>query len=309
MEIKDYYEDDILEIIKKKIDSYYIGDDTAFIKDKNLNFTCDSMAEGVHFLKDMPPSFLGWKAMSANVSDIVSNGGKPLYALISLFLPKETKLKWIEELYDGINESSKFYGFKVIGGNLSSFDKKVIDIFMAGEVSSFKGREGAKPKEKVFVSGTLGDSKAGLILLLENKKDLKPYEKALIERHLRPTARIDYLSHISKYASSSMDISDGLSADIFRLAKRSRVVIRINKKSIPISKELRTFCEERGLDPYEFAIEGGEDYQLLFTHKESYYNPFLDMSMIGEVLEFGSPKVFLDEDELERKSFDHFKKL
>jgi thiamine-monophosphate kinase len=263
-----------------------IGDDCAFIEQNGKFFvlTTDALVEGVHFLKNINPETLGWKAISVNVSDSVAGGGKPRWVLVSLIIP-DRGVSWVERLYAGIKSACDFYECEVVGGNVARGEKVVIDVFLVGETEKPLRRAGAKPGEGLFVSGTLGDSRAGLELLKEGRGDYKPYELALIERHTRPTARIDYLTHLRKYASACVDISDGLLMDAGHLAERSGVKIEIDSSKLPLSDELRRYCEERGKDPLEYALKGGEDYQLLFCHPASRQNPFMDMTLIGEVLE------------------------
>ncbi len=286
-----------------------IGDDTAYIKigDKGLNITCDAFLEDVHFLIHYPPESLGFKAISINVSDIVANGGKPLYGLISLMIPDYIEERFLERIYEGVKAACEFYSLKIVGGNVSKASKLGIDVFLIGEVDRFVSRNGALVGDDVLVTGTLGDSYAGF-KLLTSKKAYEEYELRLIERHLRPTARIDYINHIRKYANASMDISDGLSSDLWHIAERSNVVIEINKDKIPISNELKIFASKNHLDPYEIALSGGEDYQLLFSQKKEHFNPFLDNTVIGKVIDKGRALVLMDGKELERKGFDHFKK-
>ncbi|GAB6078687.1 thiamine-phosphate kinase [Hydrogenobaculum acidophilum] len=286
-----------------------IGDDTAYIKigDNGLNITCDAFLEDVHFLIHYPPESLGFKAISINVSDIVANGGKPLYGLISLMVPEYVEERFLERIYEGVKAACEFYNLKIVGGNISKASKLGIDVFLIGEVERFVSRAGALVGDDVLVTGTLGDSYAGF-KLLTSKKTYEEHELRLIERHLRPTARIDYINHIRKYANASMDISDGLSSDLWHIAERSNVVIEISKDKIPISNELKIFASKNHVDPHEIALSGGEDYQLLFSQKKEHFNPFLDNTVIGKVIDKGKPLVLIDGKELERKGFDHFKK-
>ncbi len=296
----------LIERLKEILNSQHIGDDTACVSigSTNLLLTTDILLEDRHFKNFYPPQTIGWKAISVNVSDIVANGGEPKWALVSLILP-DLKVSYVEDLYLGIKNACEFYGCEVVGGNISRSDKLGVDVFMIGFTNRFVGRGGAKVGDSVFVSGTLGDSKAGLELLLMEKKSYEDFERNLIERHIRPTARRDYIKHIRKYANASMDISDGLSSDVNKLAIKSNVRIELKKESIPISKDLVQFCKKHGKDPYRYAIEGGEDYQLLFTHPEEKLNPFLDMTLIGYVTH--GQGVYLDGKLLEPLGFDHFK--
>jgi thiamine-monophosphate kinase len=249
-------------------------------------------------------SAVGWKGVSACVSDLIANGGKPLYLLITLLLP-DVELKKVDELYEGITKACEFYGVKLVGGNVVRSERLGIDLFGVGLAERFVGRGSAKVGDGVFVSGTLGDALAGLELILMEKRHYEDFELRLIERHLRPTARIDYIAHISKYANASMDISDGLSSDIQHMAKRSGLRFSVQKEKLPLSRELLEYAKRHGKDPYSYALRGGEDYQLLFTHPPSKLNPFLDMTQIGTVEE--GEGVFLDGAPLEAQGFDHFK--
>jgi len=306
MKVSDLGEFGLIEHLKAKFSLAEVGDDTACVKlaDGKMLLTCDTLLEGRHFLPFYPLSAVGWKAVSATVSDIIANGGKPLYLLVSLLLP-DVELKKVEELYEGMTKACEFYKTKIVGGNVVKAEKLGLDLFAMGQTERFVGRSSAKAGDGVFVSGTLGDSLAGLELLLMERKNYEDFELRLIERHLRPTARIDYLRHISKYANASMDISDGLASDIRHMAKRSGLRFNIFREKLPLSKELYEFAKKHGKDPYAYALKGGEDYQLLFTHPPEKINPFLDMTQIGYVQE--GEGVLVDDKPLEEYGFDHFR--
>lgn len=306
MKLRELGEFGLIERLKEILGSSLIGDDTAPVKlgENTLLLTTDTMNEGVHFLREWSPESIGWKAISVNVSDVVANGGEPLWALISLSVPPELDVKWIERLYVGIKRACEFFKCEVVGGNVAKLDKLSISVSFVGKTQRFVGRSGAKPGDSLFVSGTLGDARAGLELLLMKKENYEPFEAALIERFARPTARIDYVKHIIKYANASMDISDGLVADAHHLAKRSGVKIEIDSSKLPLSKELKLFCEKYNKNPVEYALFGGEDYQLLFTHPKTRWNPFLDMTEIGKIEE--GEGVFVDGKKVEPKGWRHF---
>lgn len=306
MRISQIGEFGLIERLKNILSSQLIGDDTAPIQINSKTFllTTDSMIEDRHFKRFYPPQAIGWKVISINVSDVVSCGGTPLYALVSLALP-DLEVSYVDALYSGIKTACEFYGCQVVGGNLAKSEKISIDVFMMGKAERFVSRAGAKPGDKLYVSGTLGDAKAGLELLLFEKRHYEEFELKLIERHTRPTARIDYIKHISKYANACIDLSDGLSSDAWHISNMSRVKLSIKKDKIPISQELYLFCKKHGKDPTQYALSGGEDYQLLFTHPKDRYNPFLDMTIIGDVEE-GSG-VYLNEELIHPEGFDHFK--
>ena len=306
MKVKEVGEFGLIEKIKEILNSKVIGNDTApvDVNGKTLLLTTDVLNEGVHFLLRYPPEAVGWKSVSVNVSDVVANGGYPKWLLISLSIPEEIDEEYVERLYKGIKRACEFYNCEVVGGNISKHDKVSISVFLVGETQRFVGRDSAKVGDSLFVSGTLGDSKAGLELLLMNKKEYEPFELALIERHLRPTARIDYVKHIQKYANASMDISDGLVSDAWHISEMSKVKVEIFTEKLPISNELKLFCEKYGKNPIEYALFGGEDYQLLFTHPRERWNPFLDMTEIGKISE--GRGVYIDGKLTEPKGWKHF---
>ena len=306
MKVSQLGEFGLIEHLKGRFSLEEVGDDTACVKvgENLLLLSCDTLLEGRHFLGSYPMSAVGWKGVSACVSDLIANGGKPLYLLITLLLP-DVELKKVDELYEGITRACEFYGVRLVGGNVVKSERLGIDLFGVGLAERFVGRSGAKVGDGIFVSGTLGDALAGLELILMEKKHYEDFELRLIERHLRPTARIDYIAHISKYANASMDISDGLSSDIQHMAKRSGLRFSVQKEKLPLSRELLEYAKRHRKDPYSYALRGGEDYQLLFTHPPSKLNPFLDMTQIGTVEE--GEGVFLDGAPLEARGFDHFK--
>lgn len=306
MKISQIGEFGLIQVLKGILSSPIIGDDTApvEINGETLLLTTDCMVEDRHFKRSYAPQVVGWKVISVNVSDVVASGGIALYALVSLALP-DIEVAYVEGLYRGIKEACSFYGCQVVGGNITKSEKIAVDVFMLGKTDRFVSRAGAKPGDKLYVSGTLGDAKAGLELLLLEKKKYEDFEVKLIERHIRPTARIDYIKHIRKYANACIDISDGLSSDVWHLSNMSGVKISIKSEDIPVSEELRLFCKKHGKDPLEYALTGGEDYQLLFTHPEDRYNPFMDMKCIG-VVEEGTG-VYIDGETLHPTGFDHFK--
>ena len=304
MRLSQIGEDGIIEKIVEIVGNGSIGDDCASVNidGRYLLLTTDVLVEDIHFVREILPSAIGWKAITANVSDIVAGGGRPKWALVSLILP-DIDMAYLEEIYRGMRSACEFYGCRVVGGNISRGRAIAVDIFMVGEAGRAVGRRGALPGDTVYVSGTLGDSRAGFEIFMSKRRDLEDFEKALVERHIRPTARLDYVKHIEKHARASMDISDGLIVDASRLAKRSGIRIDIDSGSLPVSAELMTFCKRYGKDPMEYALAGGEDYQLLFCHPRERENPFLDMTPIGTVME--GEGLFIDGKALEG-GYRHF---
>ncbi len=296
----------ILPIYDKDVLVGY-GDDCACvnINGKLFLFTVDIQVENSHFLKDkIKPEDLGWKLATSNVSDVVACGGLPRWALLSLALPKDLEYSFIEKVYLGIKEAQDYYGFYTIGGNCSSSNQIMIDMTMVGEAEKFISRSTAKPDQKIYLSGNLGCSKAGLELILMDKKEYEDFEIALINKHYRPKARIDLIEKI-KQASACIDISDGLTSDLIHISKKSNVKIIIEKEKLKIDENLKKFCLKYGKNPLDYILTSGEEYEVALISEKD-----LDLMEIGYTEEgFG---VFLKEGdkivELNKKSFDHFKK-
>jgi thiamine-monophosphate kinase len=301
MKISKIGEFGLIERIKKTLNNPDIGSDCApvVIGSSTYLVTCDILIEDRHFLRGYPPQMVGFKAIAVNASDIVASGGRPESALISLTLP-DIEVSYVDQLYKGIITACKAYGCKIIGGNIARSDKIAIDVFMIGKTDKFIKRKTAKVGDRIFVTGFLGDSKAGLELLLKNKTPLEPFEKILVRRHLRPEIKINISDYLVKNASSSMDLSDGLSSDINQLFDKKRVRIMIDSNKIPVSKELYKFCKKYHYDAISYAMSGGEDYKILFTQKKK-DSPFFEIGHIEK-----GTGIYVDDKKFDRTSFDHF---
>ncbi|EDP73669.1 thiamine-phosphate kinase [Hydrogenivirga sp. 128-5-R1-1] len=244
------------------------GDDCACVKIENelLIFTADIQVENHHFIKEkIKPENLGWKLVSVNVSDVVACGGIPKWGIISIAVPKNTNQKWIEKVYKGIKEALNYYKFNIIGGNTSASEEIIFDLFLTGKTKRFVSRSSAKEGQSVYISGETGLSRAGLELLLMDKKRYEKFEKELIEKHVKPKAKIDLQKTIEKYAESCIDISDGLVGDLRHVSTMSSVKIIIEKDKLPVHPLLEKFCRKYKKDPYQYILYGGEDYELAFT--------------------------------------------
>ena len=278
-----------------------IGDDTAVIKPSgnNLLATTDMMVEGIHFdLNLITPYQLGFKLVSVNVSDIYAMGGRPQYLLLDIALNKNTEQSFVNRLFDGIRCAMKLYGVFLIGGDISSSRKDmVIAATLIGDAKKHIRRSGAKPGDRIYVTGNIGDSACGLEILKrltdESRERVKSSEfgvrgknkkakdivyltpnsklltlnwsmaKPLLRRHLMPEARNP--KNFTGYATSMIDLSDGLFIDLSRLCDESRVGAKIYMERIPVSSRMRTASSLLGLDAMKLACSGGEDYELLFT--------------------------------------------
>ena len=267
-----------------------IGDDAAVLtpKDEYLLVTTDMMVEGVHFdLRFMTAYQLGFKLVSVNVSDIYAMGGRPFYLLLNIAVNSNTRKKFLDMLFDGIKDAINFYDTDLVGGDLSSTDEGIfVSATLIGYARKYVKRSGAKAGDRIYVTGNLGDSACGLELLKKIKKPVSFVVKKtefedrykvkipglgltfnetapLIRRHLLPEARNP--KSFAQAATSMIDLSDGLLIDLSRLCNESRVGSRIYERNIPLSAGLKKTASNLGVSPLEFALSGGEDYELLFT--------------------------------------------
>ena len=246
-----------------------IGDDCAAVKDGNkiLLYTADMMVEGSHFIKAWhPPEKLGRKLICSNLSDIAAMGGTPEYALISLGAPPDEDVEYIEGIYRGIYGMAGRYGIDVIGGDTVESPLLILSMTMSGIIdeNNISLRSDAKIGDYILVSGPLGGSKAGLELL----KNGYDSPKGAIEKHLDPGCRTDISRKIAPFINAMIDISDGLASDLRHICEESGVGAIIEKDKIPIDEDTRRAAEILNSDPYDFALHGGEDYELLFTVSE-----------------------------------------
>jgi thiamine-monophosphate kinase len=250
-----------------------IGDDAAIFKPtkgSEMVFTTDMLVEGRHFdFKWISPWQLGAKTMAVNVSDCAAMGAKPTVAVVSLGVPKDFPVKDLEAFYDGMKGWAESYGAQIVGGDTVGSDQFIVNVALVGEVEAGRAlkRSGAKAGDALFVTGTLGDSAAGLYSLQQPSEKEKHAAAHLVKRHLTPTPRFNVGRALvsKKLASSAIDISDGLSSEIHHLCEESGVGAEIHEEALPVSPSLQLYCQAHGLDPLDFVLNGGEDYELLFT--------------------------------------------
>ena len=257
-----------------------IGDDAAVIRTvegRELLACCDLMVEGVHFRTDWSPAgLLGRKALAVNLSDVAAMGGVPKFAMLSLALPGWCSDDFIAELFDGVFELADASGVSIIGGDTSSSrDSLFIDVSVIGECETGKAvtRRGAKVGDTVYVSGSLGASALGLSLLeegfrLDDSQDPNDARLQAVRKHLVPEPRLELgraLGH-SGLATAMIDISDGLSTDLWHILDESGVGAIIHAASIPVAEcVLTTASIAPGIDAQSLALHGGEEYELVFT--------------------------------------------
>ncbi len=304
-----------------------IGDDCAAIKPRKgflLIATTDALVENIHFKLDyIQPYQLGIKSININLSDIAAMGGIPLYALLSIAVPKNISVMFINEFLKGVKDGAKRFKVSIIGGNVSSSKNEFsINMAILGEAEEkyMILRKGAKAGDKIFVTGYLGDSAAGLeILKRSQKSEVRSQKKRkLIKRHLMPIPRLEegrFLA-VKKLATSMIDISDGLASDIRRICEESDVGANIFTKNIPISRELKSEIRNPKSE-INLALYGGEDYELLFTVKPEnlrklkslWKNIKTPITMIGEITKMGINLVNADGKAipLTKEGYNHFK--
>ncbi|MEW6109423.1 MAG: thiamine-phosphate kinase [Nitrospirota bacterium] len=285
MKLSDAGELSLLQILRKRFSKKSgdillgIGDDCAVIGARNAKtlLTTDMMIEGVHFdLTWTTPYQIGFKLVSVNVSDIYAMGGRPKFLLLDFAAGKHTSMDFFNDFLRGIGKAMEKYRLFLVGGDISSSEKIMLSATAVGYASRIISRKGAGIGDKIYVTGNIGDSACGLELLKRIKKPVDtersdrikfPLKRdiifPLIKKHLMPTPRNP--ERFKSNATSMIDISDGLLIDLSRLCKESGVGAKIYLEDIPISDELRKTSEYLKLSPLEFALGGGEDYELLFT--------------------------------------------
>lgn len=260
-----------------------VGDDAAILNysDKDILVTTDLLLENVHFnLSYCPLKHLGYKAAIVNFSDIYAMMGKPNQITVSLGISKRFTLENIEELYSGIRLACEIYGVDLVGGDTTaSYSGLTISITCIGEVEKGKSvmRNGAKESDLICVSGDLGAAYMGLRLLereLIAGKDIEGFEpkfngkEYILERQLKPEARKDIVALLKNegiHPTSMMDVSDGLSSELFHICHESNAGCRIYEEMIPIDYQTAVMAEEVDMNVITAALNGGEDYELLFT--------------------------------------------
>jgi len=283
-----------------------IGDDCAILEnlDKQSVVTSDMLVEGVHFdFTYVPPRHLGYKAVVVNLSDVYAMNARPKQITVNIAVSNRFGVEFLEEIYEGIRMACDVYEVDLIGGDTSSsYSGMMISITAIGEVDEKDVvlRSGAKPTDLIVVSGDLGGAYMGLQLLEREKEvfrsnpNMQPQlgdSSYVLERQLKPEARKDIpeiLEGLDIKPTSMIDVSDGLSSEIIHLCKSSGTGARLIEEKIPIDPQVYKLCEEFNLTTTTVALNGGEDYELLFTisvedHEKIKANP--NLSVIGFITE------------------------
>ena len=281
-----------------------VGDDAAVIQpsDKQMLVTTDMLVEGIHFdLMYTPLMHLGYKSVIVNLSDIYAMNGTPKQITVSLALSSKFTIEAVDELYAGIHHACELYGIDLIGGDTTSSPRGlVISVTAIGEVAADKVvyRSGAKEGDLICVTGDLGASFLGLQILEREKRiflenpEIQPEleeQPYLIGRQLRPEARreiIEFLDDVNLKPTAMMDVSDGLSSDMMHICKQSGVGCDLHESRIPISEDAYNQALVFNMDPTTCVLNGGEDYELLFTiepEDETKISNHPNISVIGQI--------------------------
>ncbi|MDP8032867.1 thiamine-phosphate kinase [Pasteurella atlantica] len=293
-----------------------IGDDCAIIElasQQQLAITTDTLAVGTHFLPEISPYDLAYKSVAVNLSDLAAMGAIPKWISLALTLPK-VEHQWLAEFSKGLFAILDHYNVELIGGDTT---KGALSITITAQGVLDKGtglyRHKAQLNDLIFVSGTLGDSKAGLALLFNQTKNDTEQQQYLLQRHLNPTPRIELGLLLNQYSQCAIDISDGLLADLGHILVRSQCGAELNLQDLPLSLPL---VNEYPRLAETFALTGGEDYELCFTISPNKVEAFkqaiahlnIKCSCIGKITQSGL--TLLREGKEEpfpvQAGFDHF---
>jgi len=306
-----------------------IGDDAAvFVTDPGTAtlVTTDLLVERVHFLRDAASGVaLGHKSLAVNLSDIAAMGGTAKDAFVSIAIPDDCPIEFIEDLYEGIKTLAARYQVNILGGDTTgSKTDLIINVAVTGSVSAEEVllRSHAKPGDMIACTGFPGESKAGLYLVLNNLVSDSDDLKHLLNAHVLPEPHLHEGRFLSERGGvrAAIDVSDGLTSDLGHILKESNVGAILHAEKIPISPQLKSFCNKFGVDPLDHALSGGEDYFLICTlsqeSAEEIAEDFIKafgrpLHIIGEInnsgkLTLGGPNG--REKEILSTGWDHFKK-
>lgn len=281
-----------------------IGDDAAVISPtgKQIIVSTDLLVEGVHFdLMYTPLRHLGYKAIVVNLSDIYAMNAQPKQVTVSIAISSRFTIEAMDEIYEGIFHACKVYGVDLVGGDTTSSTKGlIISVTAIGEADADKivYRNGAKEGNLICVTGDLGAAYLGLQILEREKRlflenpEIQPElddQKYLVGRQLKPEARkeiIEYFDEIGLVPTAMMDLSDGLSSDMLHICKQSGVGCEVHESRVPISEDAYNQALKFNMDPITCALNGGEDYELLFTIEAEDETKLADhpyISVIGQI--------------------------
>lgn len=280
-----------------------IGDDAAVVRvssEKVLVAAVDALVEDVHFRRRyFPPDAVGHKALAVNLSDLAAMGATPRFCLLTLALPAGCAVDFADRLVDGLLSLADRFGVALIGGDTSSSPERMfVDVMVLGEAAPGRTalRSGARVGDAIFVSGELGNAAAGLRYLEDGHATgaLVPSAaiQAAIDSLLRPIPRVELGRSLVERSlvTAMMDVSDGLSIDLSRMCEASGVGAVLDADAIPLATGAKVIALRNRQDPFDLALHGGEDYELLFTAPpelraeiEALATPDVPMTRIGEI--------------------------
>jgi thiamine-monophosphate kinase len=306
-----------------------IGDDAAILRptpETESLISTDLLVEEIDFRREyVVPSWLGHKVLAVSLSDIAAMGGRSQYSLLSLGIPSEFGSEFWNEFFDGYFALADRYGVSLIGGDTSaSPERLVLDSIVMGECVKGRAvtRSGARVGDDIWVTGTLGAATAGLRLLLAGER-VREGEvdavQAAIRRHLRPDPPVEFgrLLGEAGLAHSMIDISDGLAQDMRHICDASGVTAEIEEWRIPVADELELLMEESD-EAFDLAINGGEDFELLFTAdpddaervRALAERAGVGVSFIGKIIERGEASLYFSDPSARRpvevRGYEHF---
>jgi len=291
-----------------------IGDDAAVLDNlgKQTVVSTDMLIEGVHFdLMYMPLKHLGYKAVVVNLSDIYAMNAMPTHITVSMALSSRFTVEAMEEIYEGIHLACDRYGVDLIGGDTTSSLKGLaLSLTAIGEVndSGFVPRSGAKDNDLICVSGELGGAYMGLLLMEREKKvflanpEIQPEmtgKEYILQRILKPEAREDIIKWLKEYEivpTSMIDVSDGLSSELHHICKQSQTGCKIFEEKLPVNEATKSMAMEFSMASSTAVLNGGEDYELLFTVKQEDYEKIMmteQISIIGHMTEASAGLTFV----------------
>jgi thiamine-monophosphate kinase len=277
-----FTEDDLAETLRKILAGDHPGvrlgpgDDAALLEpSRHLNvLTVDMLVEGVDFERGTTtPRDLGYKAVAVNVSDVAAMGGSPRFGVVALGLPAGFEPGWVIELYSGLREAADEYAMAIVGGDLSLADQVVLSVTVTGEVPDGGAvtRSGARPGDRIVVTGALGAAAGGLRLLQAPAQSVahamgSAWARELVAAQSRPTARVGEGRTLARCGATAMiDVSDGLTRDLWRICRAGGVGAAVSLDAVPVAEAVERLGEVMPVEPLVLALEGGEDFELLAT--------------------------------------------
>ena len=312
MKIKEICEFGLIDRITKKPKNkdivVGIGDDAAVVKTKKglQVLTTDTLVEEDHFRRSwFTPKQIGMKAIEINVSDVAAMGAIPKYVLVSLALPKDLDVEFVDGMYDGMWKTCKKYNIEIVGGNVAHSKQIVITITIIGRVdkANLCLRNNARFGDFILVSGHLGNGKAGLRVFQKNLKDFEKVKKSYLE----PKAKLKQALEVAYYVNSMEDISDGLASELKHICEQSKCGAIIYKDKIPIEDNVRKVAKTLGDDEYAYALYGGEDFELVYTVSKNNLKKVKGY-LVGEITKDRKVKIFSlgKTKDLTKHGYDHF---